>query len=124
MSSGNDSDITSPVEIDRRVLDGAAGLRLPQALIDRQTAFWRSALAGAPTLLELPTDHPRPQRQDFAGDTVDVRLDDVLVARLRTLGARHDARASASRKARKMARGGATMVREAVWVRGSVMKPV
>ncbi len=91
MSSGNDSDITSPVEVDRRALDGAAGLRLPQALIDRQTAFWRSALSGAPTLLELPTDHPRPQRQDFAGDTVDVRLDDVLVARLRTLGARHDA---------------------------------
>jgi len=91
MSSGNDSDTTSPVEIGRHALDGAAGLRLPQALIDRQTEFWRSVLAGAPTLLELPSDYPRPQRQDFAGDMLEVRLDAALVARLRALGERHDA---------------------------------
>ncbi|HVR97798.1 MAG TPA: amino acid adenylation domain-containing protein [Thermoanaerobaculia bacterium] len=29
--------------------------------------YWRGQLAGAPALLELPTDHPRPPVQGFAG---------------------------------------------------------
>lgn len=32
-----------------------------------QLAFWRRELAGAPPLLELPTDHPRPALQSYAG---------------------------------------------------------
>jgi non-ribosomal peptide synthetase component F len=30
-------------------------------------AYWREQLAGAPAVLELPTDHPRPPVQSFAG---------------------------------------------------------
>ena len=30
-------------------------------------AYWRQLLNGAPTVLELPTDHPRPATQSFRG---------------------------------------------------------
>ncbi|HLL47807.1 MAG TPA: condensation domain-containing protein, partial [Longimicrobiaceae bacterium] len=34
--------------------------RLTGDVLDAQIAFWRERLAGAPPVLELPTDHPRP----------------------------------------------------------------
>ncbi|HVH13787.1 MAG TPA: condensation domain-containing protein, partial [Longimicrobium sp.] len=33
-------------------------------------AWWRNALAGAPHVLEIPADHPRPAAQSFAGSRV------------------------------------------------------
>ncbi|HSU17608.1 non-ribosomal peptide synthetase [Longimicrobium sp.] len=35
--------------------------------LERQLEFWRARLAGAPALLELPADRPRPAVQDTAG---------------------------------------------------------
>jgi amino acid adenylation domain-containing protein len=35
--------------------------------MDRQLAYWREALAGAPAALELPVDRPRPNTQSFRG---------------------------------------------------------
>ncbi len=32
-----------------------------------QIAYWKERLAGAPTLIDLPTDHPRPALQTFRG---------------------------------------------------------
>ncbi|HST59909.1 MAG TPA: condensation domain-containing protein, partial [Longimicrobium sp.] len=58
-------------------------------LLERQAGYWERALAGAPELLELPTDRPRPGKQDFAGDTVDVELDEALTAALKALSQRH-----------------------------------
>ncbi|HEV3051764.1 MAG TPA: condensation domain-containing protein, partial [Longimicrobium sp.] len=58
-------------------------------VLDAQAAYWTQTLAGAPELLELPTDHARPARQDHAGDTVPVDLDAELTARLTALGHRH-----------------------------------
>ncbi|HET7461389.1 MAG TPA: amino acid adenylation domain-containing protein, partial [Longimicrobium sp.] len=60
-------------------------------VLQRQADYWRQALSGAPELLELPTDHPRPARQDFAGAWMPVELDEALTAALRTLGQRHGA---------------------------------
>ncbi|HET6230447.1 MAG TPA: amino acid adenylation domain-containing protein, partial [Longimicrobiaceae bacterium] len=40
---------------------------LSGAALDEQLAYWRGALAGAPALLELPTDRPRPATQTFPG---------------------------------------------------------
>ncbi len=37
---------------------------------EKQLAYWREQLTGAPTLLELPTDHPRPTTQLYHGNTV------------------------------------------------------
>lgn len=55
----------------------------------REAAYWRDALAGAPPLLELPTDRRRPAEQSFAGALVPLSLDAGLTAALRALGARH-----------------------------------
>ncbi|MBB4639458.1 amino acid adenylation domain-containing protein, partial [Longimicrobium terrae] len=57
-------------------------------LLERQANFWESALAGAPELLELPVDHARPSRQDFAGGMVPIRLDAELAAALKALSRR------------------------------------
>ncbi|HEU0300075.1 MAG TPA: condensation domain-containing protein, partial [Longimicrobium sp.] len=35
--------------------------------LERQVAWWREHLAGAPALLELPTDRPRPAMQSYRG---------------------------------------------------------
>ncbi len=42
--------------------------------LEGQLAAWRAALAGAPTLLELPTDRPRPPRLDEHGAYFHVHL--------------------------------------------------
>ena len=36
--------------------------------LESQLAYWKERLAGAPRLLELPTDHPRPAVQGHRGD--------------------------------------------------------
>jgi amino acid adenylation domain-containing protein len=41
--------------------------RLSGAALERELAFWRQALAGAPALLELPADRPRPPVQSGRG---------------------------------------------------------
>ncbi|GCE15703.1 non-ribosomal peptide synthetase [Tengunoibacter tsumagoiensis] len=40
---------------------------LQDNVLERQLAYWRKELAGAPTILHLPTDHPRPAIQTFKG---------------------------------------------------------
>jgi hypothetical protein len=41
--------------------------RLSAERLERELQFWRGALAGAPTALQLPTDKPRPTVQSFSG---------------------------------------------------------
>ncbi len=53
-----------------------------------QAAYWERTLAGAPELLELPTDHVRPARQDHAGGLVRVELSGELTAGLKALSRR------------------------------------
>ncbi len=36
-------------------------------ILQEQGEYWKRTLRGAPGLLELPTDHARPVRQDYAG---------------------------------------------------------
>ncbi|HEX2095737.1 MAG TPA: amino acid adenylation domain-containing protein, partial [Longimicrobiaceae bacterium] len=55
-------------------------------VLDRQLAYWREHLAGAPELLELPTDHPRPAVQTFRGAAVPMELSLELLERLQALG--------------------------------------
>ncbi|HEU4558943.1 MAG TPA: non-ribosomal peptide synthase/polyketide synthase, partial [Longimicrobium sp.] len=54
--------------------------------LDRQLAYWKERLAGAPELLELPTDRPRPAVQSYRGATVPVALSPELLERLQALG--------------------------------------
>lgn len=47
-----------------------------------QAEYWAERLAGAPPLLPLPTDRPRPVEQDYDGARVPVTLDEPLTAEL------------------------------------------
>ncbi|SCL14545.1 amino acid adenylation domain-containing protein [Micromonospora nigra] len=50
---------------------------------DADVDFWHAELAGAPTLLDLPADRPRPAEQSDAGAEVVFAVPDELTARLR-----------------------------------------
>jgi amino acid adenylation domain-containing protein len=56
--------------------------------LERQLAFWRRGLQGAPRVLELPTDRPRPPVQSFAGASRAAALPPALSVALRELGRR------------------------------------
>ncbi len=59
--------------------------------LDRQLAYWRERLAGAPELLELPTDHPRPAVQGHRGASVPIAFSGELLDALQALGQREGA---------------------------------
>jgi non-ribosomal peptide synthetase component F len=50
-----------------------------------EVAYWKEQLGGAPPLLELPTDHPRPAVQSFRGAQLEVGLGAELSQRLKAL---------------------------------------
>jgi amino acid adenylation domain-containing protein/FkbH-like protein len=54
-------------------------------VLDTQTAWWRRRLAGAPPVLNLPTDRPFPPRQSYAGTRHPLALPDEVAARLMRL---------------------------------------
>jgi amino acid adenylation domain-containing protein len=60
--------------------------QLEGAVLERQLAYWRERLAGAPELLELPTDRQRPAVQTYRGATVPVQFSPELTERLQALG--------------------------------------
>ncbi|NDK93069.1 amino acid adenylation domain-containing protein, partial [Photorhabdus laumondii subsp. laumondii] len=53
--------------------------------IQSQSDYWRTKLADAPILLDLPTDRPRPPQQSFAGNILLVSLDAELTQSLKRL---------------------------------------
>ena len=53
--------------------------------LSQQRHYWSEQLAGAPALLELPTDHPRPPIQRFQGTTVNFELGTEPTHALKTL---------------------------------------
>ena len=58
---------------------------------DRQLDYWCDRLAGAPEVIELPSDRQRPGTPSYAGATVDFELPADLVRALEDLGRRHNA---------------------------------
>jgi amino acid adenylation domain-containing protein len=51
----------------------------------RHVAYWKEQLAGAPEVLELPTDHPRPPLPTFRGAAIPVQVPAETLERLREL---------------------------------------
>jgi amino acid adenylation domain-containing protein len=54
---------------------------------DRLLRYWKTKLAGAPPLLDLPSDRPRPARSSFLGGTHMVSLDPDTSRKLKAIGA-------------------------------------
>jgi amino acid adenylation domain-containing protein len=63
-------------------------VRLAGPATERELAYWRERLAGAPAVLELPTDRPRPARRSGAGRSQVFSLDRRLVAAVGELAKR------------------------------------
>ena len=59
--------------------------RLSGDRLARESDYWRQTLQGAPALLALPTDRPRPAEQDYRGALLDVQLDAALTQALKAL---------------------------------------
>jgi hypothetical protein len=51
-------------------------------------AYWRKQLSGAPLMIDLPTDHPRPPLQSFRGAVVRFELPADLTAAVRSASLR------------------------------------
>ncbi|QLE40077.1 amino acid adenylation domain-containing protein [Nostoc sp. C052] len=58
---------------------------LTNQVLERQLSYWKQQLKGAPPLLELPTDRPRPAVQTFRGGTERLKLDGLLTQQLKKL---------------------------------------
>ena len=50
--------------------------------LEQQAAYWQEKLQGAPPLLELPTDRPRPAQQSFRGKTLAFAIDKATTRKL------------------------------------------
>ena len=61
---------------------------LDEERLATHASFWKRHLAGAPLILELPLDKPRPSVQTFAGADLSVKLSDDLTSSLKALGQR------------------------------------
>jgi natural product biosynthesis luciferase-like monooxygenase protein len=58
---------------------------LTGAPLDEMLGYWRDRLAGVPALASLPTDHPRPPTQSYAGGHIDFEIDTDVADRATAL---------------------------------------
>ena len=65
--------------------------QLQGEVVDRQIGYWKNELAGAPGMMELPTDKARPAVQSFRGATETFDVPKDLLDRLKQLGRREQA---------------------------------
>ncbi|HKH46579.1 MAG TPA: amino acid adenylation domain-containing protein [Thermoanaerobaculia bacterium] len=65
--------------------------RLDPETLERQAVYWKERLTGAPPLLELPTDRPRPPVRSSRGTKVPFFLPQPLAGQLEELALRHGA---------------------------------
>ncbi|MCP5052898.1 MAG: amino acid adenylation domain-containing protein, partial [bacterium] len=54
-------------------------------VLERQLEYWTRKLSGAPELLELPTDYPRPAVMSYRGNLLETMLDPELTQRIKQL---------------------------------------
>lgn len=57
--------------------------RLDEAAMDAHARYWRTQLAGAPPMIDLPADRPRPARQSFQAGLVRFEIPADLMAVVR-----------------------------------------
>jgi len=65
--------------------------RLDNSLLQRYLHYWKKDLKGAPTILDLPTDRPRPRHQTYNGRTHAFMIDQELAKKVRICANKHGA---------------------------------
>ena len=58
-------------------------------VLERELNYWRERLAGAPPVLDLPTDRPRPAVRSIHGSRCEMRLSPELTAELSSFSRSH-----------------------------------
>jgi amino acid adenylation domain-containing protein len=61
---------------------------LKNGTLEKEIAYWRERLQGAPAVMELPTDHSRPAVQSFRGANESLDLDPAVSESLKALSQR------------------------------------
>ena len=54
-------------------------------ILENQLNYWKKQLTGAPPLLELPTDKPRPATANFRGHSISFQINSELTEKLKLL---------------------------------------
>ncbi len=65
--------------------------RLHSGQLRPMLGYWKERLAGAPALLELPTDRPRPATQSFRGRRSLLEFDAELIESVKQFSRKHEA---------------------------------
>ncbi len=60
-------------------------------VLQRQLAYWKERLTGAPAVLELPGDYPRPAVQNYRGSRYEVVIDRLVTQSLKEISRREGA---------------------------------
>jgi len=60
-------------------------------VLEKQLNYWRKQLSGAPAVLELPTDRPRPMVESFQGAVHSFTIAAEVAEQLRVLARKHQA---------------------------------
>ncbi len=81
------------VPLDVQYVDFAAWQReqMNSGMLVQHLSYWQRELAGAPVLLELPTDRPRPAVQTYRGTRRKYRMEPELLAGLKAVSRANDA---------------------------------
>ncbi len=58
---------------------------LKEGRLGRHLTYWKAHLDGAPALLKLPSDRPRPLAQSFAGDMLEFELSEQVAKGIKVL---------------------------------------
>jgi amino acid adenylation domain-containing protein len=87
----------SPRELSFQYLDFAMSQRseVDNGADGDDLAYWKEHFAGAPALLELPSDHPRPALQSYRGAAVNAQLSPKLLIQAQDLASRKNTSVSA-----------------------------
>lgn len=64
--------------------------RLQETTLSEQLSYWKGRLTGAPPILQLPSDRPRPATQTFQGRREPITLPANLTRELKRLSQRED----------------------------------
>jgi thioesterase domain-containing protein len=65
------------------------GHLLETEIAQKQLLYWKDALEGAPAVLELPQDNPRPAEQTLQGASHDFAVPSEMIARVASLAKQH-----------------------------------